>query len=79
MDSFTFHDHALFIKGTNIEALYNPTVETSNMLEFLAKNHLGDMSLVPTNKLFKSPSGLILECSGLARAMPKKLTKPRFS
>ena len=28
------------------------------------------MPLVPTNKLFKSPSGLIFECRGIARAVP---------
>ena len=27
------------------------------------------MPLVPTNKLFKSPSGLFFECCGIARAM----------
>jgi hypothetical protein len=53
-----------------VEALYNPTVRTSIMSEFLVKNLLGNMSLVPTNKLFKSPSGLIFECCGIARAMP---------
>ena len=28
------------------------------------------MPLVPTNKLFKSPSGLFFECCGIARAVP---------
>jgi hypothetical protein len=60
----------LFIKGTIVEALYNPIVRTSIMSEFLAKNLLGNMSLVPTNKLFKSPSGHIFECCGIAMAMP---------
>jgi hypothetical protein len=40
------------------------------MSEFLVKNLLGNMPLVLTNKLFKSPSGLIFECCGIARAMP---------
>ena len=40
------------------------------MSEFLAKNLLGNMPLVPTNKLFKSPLGLFFECCGIARAMP---------
>jgi hypothetical protein len=40
------------------------------MSEFLAKNLLGNMPLVPTNKLFKSPSGLIFECSRIVRTMP---------
>ena len=57
------------LRGTNIEAQHNPTVRTSIMLEFLAKNLLGNMLLVPTNKLFKCPSGLIFECSGIVRAV----------
>jgi hypothetical protein len=40
------------------------------MSEFLVKNLLGNMSLVPTNKLFKSPIGLIFECCGIVRAVP---------
>ena len=45
------------------------------MSEFLAKNLLVNMLLVPTNKLFKSPSGRIFECSGIARAVPIKIDK----
>jgi hypothetical protein len=33
------------------------------------------MPLVPTNKLFKSPSGLIVECCGIARAVLIKIDK----
>jgi hypothetical protein len=40
------------------------------MSEFLAKNLLGNMTLVLTNKLFKSPLGLFFECYGIARAVP---------
>jgi hypothetical protein len=43
------------LRGTNIEAMYNPIVKPSFMSEFLAKNLLGNMPLVLTNKLFKSP------------------------
>ena len=39
------------------------------MSEFLAKNLLGNMPLVLTNKLFKSPLGLFFECLGITRAM----------
>jgi hypothetical protein len=46
------------LRGTNIEALHNPIVRIRIMLEFLAKNLLGNMPLIPTNKLFKSPLGL---------------------
>ena len=45
------------------------------MLEFLAKNLLGNMPLILTNNFFKSPSGLIFECSGIARAVPIKIDK----
>jgi hypothetical protein len=58
------------LRGTNTEALRNPTVETNITSEFLAETLLGKMPLVSTNKLFKSPSGLIFECCGIARALP---------
>ena len=58
------------LRGTIQEALHNPIVGISIMSEFLAKNLLGNMLLIPTNKLFKSPSGLIFECCGIARAVP---------
>ena len=46
-------------RGTTIEALHNSMVETNIMFKFLAEALLGKMPLVSTNKLFKSPSGLI--------------------
>jgi hypothetical protein len=55
---------------TNIEALHNPIVGTSIMSKFLAKNLLGNMLLVPTNKLFKSLLGLFFKCCGIARVVP---------
>ena len=58
------------LTGTVIEALYNPTVRTSIMSQFLVENLLGNMPLIPTNKLFKSPSGLIFECSGIVKDIP---------
>jgi hypothetical protein len=63
------------LKGTSIEALHNLKVETNIMSQFLAKTLLGNMSLVSTNKLFKSLSGLIFECCGIARAMPTEINK----
>jgi hypothetical protein len=63
------------LRGTNLEALHNATVRTSIMSEFLAKNLLGNMPLVPTNKLSTSPSGLIFECCGIARAVPIKIVE----
>ena len=47
------------LRGTNIEALYSPMVETNIMSEFLVETLLGKMPLDSTNKLFKSSSGLI--------------------
>jgi hypothetical protein len=44
------------LRGTVVETLHNPTVEANIMSEFLAKTLLGKMSLVSTNRLFKSPS-----------------------
>jgi len=58
------------LRGTNIEALHNPIIRTSIMLEFLVKKLLGNMPLVLTNKLFKSPSGPFFECCGIVRAVP---------
>ena len=61
------------LRGTNIEALHDPIVGISIMSEFLMKDLLGNMPLVSTNKLFKSPSGLIFECCWIARAVPVKI------
>ena len=47
------------LRGTNIEALHNPTIGTSIMSEFLAKNLLGNMLLVLTNKLFQKSFGAV--------------------
>ena len=65
------------LRGTNIEALHNPTVKTSIMLEFLAKNLWGNKPLVPNNKLFKSPSRFLFERCGIARAMPIEINKTK--
>jgi hypothetical protein len=61
------------LRGTNLEALHNPTLGTNIMSEFLVKHLLGNMSLVLTNKLFKSPLGLFFKCCGIARAVPIKI------
>jgi hypothetical protein len=45
------------------------------MLEFLAKNLLGNMLLILTNQLFKSPLGLFFECCGIARVVPITIDK----
>ena len=61
------------LRGTVIEALHNPTVGNNIMLEFLVETLLGNTPLVPTNKLFKIPLGLIFECCGIARAVQMKI------
>jgi len=63
------------LRGTNMKALHNPIVGTSIMSEFLAKNLLGNIPLVPTNKLFKSLLGLFLEYCGIARGVPIEIDK----
>jgi len=67
------------LRGTVVEALHNPTVETNIMSKFLAETLRGKMPLVSTNKLFKSPSGLIFECCGIARDVPIKIDKIEVS
>jgi hypothetical protein len=60
-----------------MQALHNPTVETNIMSEFIVETLLGKMPLVPTNKLFKSPSRLIFGCCGIARAVPMKINETK--
>jgi hypothetical protein len=45
------------------------------MLEFLAKNLLGSMPLLLTNKLFKSPLRLFFECCEITRDVPVIIDK----
>jgi len=47
------------LRGTNIESLHNHIVRTSIMSKFLAKNLLGNMLLVLTNKLFQKSFGAV--------------------
>jgi hypothetical protein len=65
------------LRGIDLEALQNPTVGTSIISEFLAKHLLGNMPLVPTNQLFKSPLGLFFECCGIARVVPVIIDKTK--
>ena len=45
------------------------------MFEFLTDTFIGGMPLDPTDRLFRSPSGLFFECRGIARAVPIKIDK----
>ena len=65
-------------RGTVIETLHNPIVKANIMSKFLAETLLGKMPLVSSNKLFKSPSGHIFECCGIARAGPIKIEKTKI-
>jgi len=47
------------------------------MSAFLVETLLGNIPLVSTNKLFKSPSGLIFECCGIARDVPVHIEKTK--
>jgi len=63
------------VKGTSIEALHNLTVGTNIMSQLIAETLLGNMQLIPIDKLLKSPLGLIFECRGIARAVPIKINE----
>jgi hypothetical protein len=65
------------LRGTSIEALNNLIVRTNIMSEFLAKTLLGNIPLVPSGKLFKSPLGIFFECCGIVRAVPIKINKTK--
>ena len=41
------------LRGTVVDTLHNPTIETNIMSEFLVEALLGKMPLVSTNKVFK--------------------------
>jgi hypothetical protein len=66
------------VGGTALEALHDPAAEACIMSEFLRNTFIGSMPLIPTNRLFKRPSGLIFECRGIARAVPIKIDKIDF-
>ena len=67
------------LKGTIIEALHNPMVETNIISKFLAETLLGNLSLVSTNKLFQSLSRLIFQCCGITGVVPIKIDKIKVS
>ena len=45
------------------------------MPEFLTDTFIGSMPLDPTDRHFRSPSGLFFECRGIAWAVPVKIDK----
>ena len=45
------------------------------MSEFLTDTFIGSMPLDPTDRLFRSPSGLFFDCRGIAWTVPVKIDK----
>jgi len=64
------------IRGTTVEAHINPIMEVNVLPWHLAYTLLGNVTLKPSDMLLKScPSGHILECRGVASAMPLIIDK----
>jgi hypothetical protein len=64
------------IKGIIVEAHLNPTMEVNIMPWHLAYTLLGNFTLRPSDKVLKScPSKHILECRGVACAVPLVVDK----
>ena len=53
-----------------IEALHDPAAEVCILPECPLDTLVGNRPLTPTDKYFKSPSGLYFECRGIARDVP---------
>ena len=64
-----------FMKGNIVEALRDPTAEVCIIPECLLDTLVGNKPLTPTDKYFKSPSGLYFECRGIARNVPITIDK----
>ena len=64
-----------FMKGKIIEALHDPAAEVCILPESLLDTLVGNKPLTPTDKYFKSPSGLYFECRGIARDVPIAIDK----
>ena len=58
------------MKGNAIEALHDPSAEVCIIPECLLDTFVANKPLTPTDKYFKSPSGLFIECQGIARDVP---------
>ena len=63
------------MKGNIVEALHDPAAEVCILPECLLDTLMGNKPLTPTNKYFKSPSGLCFECWGIARDVPITIDK----
>jgi len=63
------------MKGKIVEALHDPAAEVCILPEYLLDTLVGNKPLTPTDKYFKSPSGLYFECVGIARVIPITIYK----
>ena len=63
------------MKENIVEALYDPAPEVCILPECLLDTLVGNKPLTPTDKYFKSPSGLYFECRGIARDVPITVDK----
>ena len=63
------------MKGNIVEALHDPAAEVCILPECLLDTLVGNKPLTPTDKYFKSPSGLYFECRGIARDVPITIDK----
>ena len=63
------------MKGNIIEALHDSVVEACIISECLMDTLVGNKPLTPTDKYFRSPSGLLFECRGIARDVPITIDK----
>ena len=63
------------MKENIIEALRDPTIEVCIIPEYLFDTLVGNKPLTPSDKYFKSPSGLYFEYRGIARDVPFTIDK----
>ena len=63
------------MKGNIVEALHDLAAEVCVLPECLLDTLMGNKPLTPTDKYFKSPSGLYFECWGIARDVPVTIDK----
>ena len=52
------------MRGNTVDALYDPAAEFWIVSEYLMDTLVGNKPLSPTDKYFRSPSGLYFECLG---------------
>ena len=66
------------LKETTIEAHYCLTIGMNIISKALAKNLCPNESLIPSHKLLKIPSGVILESYGVMRSIPLRIRDSEY-